>query len=325
MKKKSKKKIKIILSVITLLMIFLFLGFSYFMGSQIVSASTQLVTNEGTKDTPDSFWERYGIDRENFTKTYKIEKLEIASTFGDHTIPADYIYAKQSQDSKDNKTVVLVHGLGGNRYSNYPLAEMFLEQGYNVITYDQRSSNENTAPNTTFGYWEKYDLMDCINYVKENSPTQILGVWGTSFGGATAGLAMGHEDTEQKVDFLILDCPVSSMKWMIEEEMKTLNTGMPISYLTWCGNIINKLKLGFTYDDADVSNAMKDIEIPVLIINSEVDKVTPYFMGKEIYDSIKGNNKWIWTVEDSEHTNMWEDYNQEYRDRVSELMEIASR
>lgn len=99
---------------------------------------------------------------------------------------------------------------------------------------------------------------------------------------------------------------------------------MPISYLTWCGNITNKLKLGFTYDDADVGKAMRDVDIPVLIINSKVDQVTPYFMGQEIYDNIKGDNKWIWTVEDSKHTDMWLDYNQEYRDKVKELMENAS-
>ena len=96
MKIKSKKRIKIVLSVIALLMIFLFLGFSYFIGSQIVSASTQLVTNESTKDIPDSFWETYGVDYENFTNTYKIETLGINSTFGDHSIPVDYIYAQQS-------------------------------------------------------------------------------------------------------------------------------------------------------------------------------------------------------------------------------------
>ena len=76
------------------------------------------------------------------------------------------------------------------------------------MTYDQRSSNENTAQYTTFGYWEKYDLIDYIDYVHSYAPEHVIGVWGTSFGGATAGLAMGEKDVERKVDFLILDCPV---------------------------------------------------------------------------------------------------------------------
>jgi len=44
-------------------------------------------------------------------------------------------------------------------------------------------------------------------------------------------------------------------------------------------------------------------------------------MGKDIFDSIRGDNKQIWTVEDSEHAMMWVDYNREYRDKVNELLD----
>lgn len=83
------------------------------------------------------------------------------------------------------QTVILVHGLGGNRYSNYPIAEFFLIKGYNIITYDQRSTNENTAKYTTFGYKEKYDLIDWVNYIDEQAPGRKIGIWGASYGGAT--------------------------------------------------------------------------------------------------------------------------------------------
>ncbi|NLY46289.1 MAG: alpha/beta hydrolase [Tissierella sp.] len=124
-----------------------------------------------------------------------------------------------------------------------------------------------------------------------------IGIWGASYGGATAGLALGYENIDEKIDFLIMDCPVSSMKW-------------------WCGNLINKLKLGFTYQDADVASGLKNVKTPVLIINSKSDMVTPYFMGKDIYDAIINNNKGIWTVDDSEHCEIWLDYNQEYGDKI---------
>lgn len=303
-------------SIIFVILIVLFIGMSYFIGSQVFMGSTQLVSNEETTGVSDSFWEEYGMDYNEFCQKYSIERIEITSSFDGHIIPADYIFAEQGEKSENNKTVVLVHGLGGNRYTNYPIAEMFLDQGYNILTYDQRSSNENTAQYTTFGYFEKYDLIDCIHYVKEKAPEQIIGVWGTSFGGATASLALGYEDTQELVDFLILDCPVSSMQWMVEEEMKKMNTGIPVSYMTWCGNIVTKIKLGFDYSDVDAGNAMGSVEIPVLIMNSKADTVTPYFMGKGIYDSIQGSNKEIWTVEDSEHAEMWIDHNQEYREKV---------
>ena len=293
---------------------------SGFIGLQIFLGSTQLVTNEETKGISEPFAEKYQINYEKFFDTYKVEELEIQSSFDNHMIPADYIYTKESEHNKDFPTVILVHGMGDNRYSTYPWAQFFLENGYNVIAYDQRSSNANTAEYTTFGYWEKYDLIDWIHYTEKQTPEQKLGVWGASYGAATAGLASGYQDIQEKIEFLILDSPISSMKWMVEEEMRNMDISLPISYMTWWGNRINKLKLGFTYQDADVTTAMKEVKIPVLIINSKQDSLTPHFMGKDIYDAIKGNNKEIWTVDDSEHVEIWIDYNQEYRDKLENFL-----
>ena len=95
--------------------------------------------------------------------------------------------------------------------------------------------------------------------------------------------------------------------------------------MTFSGNVINKIKLGFGYDDANVCNEISDIEIPVLIINSKADTVTPQFMGQEIYDSIQNEDiKMIWTVTDSEHTEMWLDYNQEYIEKVQDLLDCTT-
>lgn len=320
-----KKKMKIAGLIVLIIFIVLFAGMSYFVGMQVFAESTQLVTNEETTGVSESFFKEYGINYEEYQKHYEIEKIEISSTFEQHVIPADYIYTQQVSDSKNNKTVVLVHGLGGNRYSNYPLAEFFLEQGYNVLTCDQRSSNENMAKYTTFGYWEKYDLIDCINYVREYAPEQTVGIWSSSFGGATTGLALGENGTDKLVDFAVFDCPVSSMEWMLKEQMKGMGPPMLVSYMAACGNFVNQSKLGFSYEEADVSKAMKDVKTLVLIINSKKDVVTPYFMGKDIYETIQSNDKEIWTVEDSEHAEIWQDYKEEYKNKIIHLLEVVEK
>ena len=53
-------------------------------------------------------------------------------------------------------------------------------------------------------------------------------------------------------------------------------------------------------------------------------RATPQFMGQEIYDSIQNEEiKMIWTVTDSEHTEIWLDHNQEYREKVQELLNFT--
>lgn len=311
---KRKKVLIIVLSSILFLLIIIALGFSYFLGTQIVANSTQLVTNETTKYQPQYF---YSVHYEEFCEAYTVEEIKLTSSFDGHTIPADFIYS----GDKNSDIIVMAHGLGGNRYTNYPIAEFFLESGYSVITYDQRSTNENTAEKTTFGYWEKYDLIDCIDYAKEFSKGKKIGVWGESYGGATAVQAVAHESTQSNVDFLILDCPLNGMEWMVEEKMKETDMmGIPIDYMMWCGSTVNKIELGFSYKDTDCAKIAKNINIPTLVINSKVDEVTPYFMGKEIYDNLSSTEKELWTVPDSEHTAIWNDYNEEYRSRVKNLI-----
>lgn len=220
------KKFAKVLFILIIVVLVIVIGFSTFIGFQVFAGSTQLVTNEDTRGVAEGFWKKYDMDYEAFISTYKVDQLAIKSSFDDHIIPADYIYSPKSQNSKSRPTVIMVHGLGDNRYSNYPIAVFFLERGYNVVTYDQRSSNKNTARYTTFGYWEKYDLIDYVNYVEIIAPGQEIGVWGASYGGATAGLALGYENTDERIDFLILDTPVSSMEWMVEEEMRAMDIGL---------------------------------------------------------------------------------------------------
>ena len=120
-----KKAVKIILIVIVVVLIVSFIGTSGFIGLQVFEGSTQLVTNENTKGISKALWEDYIFDYESFSNKYKVEELKIDSSFEEHIIPADYIYAIESQNSKNNKTVIMAHGLGGNRHSNYPIAEFF--------------------------------------------------------------------------------------------------------------------------------------------------------------------------------------------------------
>lgn len=298
------------------------LGGSYYVGNLVFEGSTQLVTNEETAEVSGSFLQTYKLDYEVFKKSYEIEEIELNSSLDEHIIPADYIYAKNNEKKDKNKdTVILVHGLGGNRLTTYPVAQFFLDEGYNVIAYDQRSSGENTAKYTTFGYLESEDLKDYIEYVKKENRDNKLILWGTSFGGATVGIALGDEKVNEVVDIAILDCPVSSMSYMLKKQMEDMNTGIPLDYLLYTGNIVNKIKLGFSYEDADVTKYTSKTKVSVLIFNSKNDTVTPYFMGGDIYKSISNNNKKLVTVTNSEHANVFLDYNDKYKNEILDFID----
>ncbi|MEJ6949968.1 alpha/beta fold hydrolase [Halanaerobiaceae bacterium ANBcell28] len=305
---KLAKKIIIIIGVLIVIGI---IGTSYYIGDSVFRGSLQMTDNEGTSlDSVESWVER----RENFSKKYVITSIKIDSSSGDHQIPADYI---RKNGDTDKDTVIMVHGLGGNRLSVYGEAEVFLENGYNVIAYDQRSSGENEALYNTFGYLESNDLRDYVNYLRDIlSDNKKIGVWGQSFGGATVGIYSGSDHANQNIDFAILDSPVSNMSYMISRELEEMNMGIPINYMMLLGNIFTKFHLGFSYEDANVCNHIVNTRVPVLLIHSKTDQITPYFMGEDIYNSVKHDNKYMFSVEDSEHVKISIDYPEEYEKNI---------
>lgn len=310
------KKILKVIGVILIISIFItIIGICYFTGNSVFNGSMQMVTNETTSiESGKKYLESIDFDLEKFKSEYSVEAIQIKSSLDEHMIPADYITIN---GNKDKDTVIMVHGLGSNRLSVYPIAEIFLKNGYNVIAYDQRSSGENTAQYTTYGYFESNDVADYVNYLKEkNGNNNKIGLWGISFGGATVGIYLGSESANENVDFAILDCPVSNMSYLIYTEMENMDIGIPLEFLMLCGDITTKFKLGFSYEDTNVCKYINNTKVPTLVINSKSDEVTPYFMGQDIYNSITHENKKIFTVEDSKHADIFLNYPDDYEKQV---------
>ena len=138
--------------------------------------------------------------------------------------------------------------------------------------------------------------------------------------GATVGIYLGSGQANKNVDFAILDCPMSNMSYMLSTEMEKMDIGIPVDFMMFTGNIVTKLKLGFSYEDANICNRIGDTKVPLLIINSRADEITPYFMGQDIYNSVKHNHKMIFSVEDSAHAEIFFDYPTEYEANVLEFI-----
>ncbi len=331
-----KKKLKVIFIVIAALLAAGTIGITAFTGHQVVVNSTQLSYASDEIAVPENVFRAYHLDYDAFRTKYRSEQIRLTSSMSDsHPIPADYIYA-EGIESKDHDTVIMVHGMGGNRMTVLPVAQVFLENGYNVLTYDQRSSGENRALHTTFGYLEKFDLLDCADAVKKWAPDKKMGVWGTSFGGITSVLAVCDPSLgiTAGTDFLILDSPVSNM----EDELRVVmgsddsgipETGIPADYLIWAGNIMNRIELGFSYRDADgryIIGARKNQltsgnrDVPLLVFICDEDEVTPYPQGADLYEKYQSENKTLVTFEGSQHADGWRDHETEYREAVETLL-----
>jgi len=315
-KKKVLITIAIVLFAVTLAG---FIAFSGFVGYMTFTNSTKLSTNEDTDmEHSIAYFESVGFDYSAFLNEYNISSIKIPSSFEEHTIPADYIVS----ESEDADTVIMIHGLGGNRQTVFPNAGLFLQQGYNVLAYDQRSAGENTAQYSTFGYLESNDTADCVAYLDKllSSDKQIY-IWGVSNGAGTAGLSVRHDIVESRVEGLILDCPISNTRDMIRVAMEDMNLGVSLDFPLFCGNIWNRAVLGFTYDQASTAESLAESNLMVLMLATEADKVTPYWMAEEIHRAAP--NTTLVSVKDSPHAEIYFEYPELYKESVLSFLEFG--
>lgn len=236
----------------------------------------------------------------------------------DHELPINYYYSEASELSKDNNTVILVHGLGSNRHELDPYVRHFMDLGFNALTYDQRATNDNPQNGNTYGVLERLDLEAAVQYVREHAPDKVLGLWGESFGGATVGLGLSLASIDDAVDFAILDSPMSEAKGMIMAEVDKMDFPLGHYFYRWA-SLMTKLRMGFWLGDADVTEQIGSSETPLLVIYSKADTVTPAWMAEGIYEAASGTKERL-IFEDASHVFGFYSHPEEYKSAVESFL-----
>jgi uncharacterized protein len=81
-------------------------------------------------------------------------------------------------------TVVLFHGLRGNRLVALPRIEFLTAAGYRCVAFDHRAHGESTGAWTSFGYFERHDVEAVADLVRTRWPAGPCAALGISMGGA---------------------------------------------------------------------------------------------------------------------------------------------
>lgn len=307
----TRKRIKIASIVILLLLVSGFGAFSYYIGVNVADGLTYVNRGKDTKSSSVKQLEIWGYDAKAFEAKFKAENITLTAADGNR-VPVAYYSVSGNMD---NNTVVIVHGLGGDHVSAYPQAEIYLNNGWNVLALDQRGNGDSTNEKVSFGYYEKLDVMAVVDYASEVTADKKIVVHGISMGGATAGLYGGTDHANNNVDAIILDSAFDNMKNMFFLKWEDMDSGLPGEYVAWCGDIALKIKYGYNFKDADVVEALKTCDIPTLVIQGEQDDVATVEMGEKIFKSIASVKKEYWLT-DSKHIEASIDYPVQYKERI---------
>lgn len=163
---------------------------------------------------------------------------------------------------------------GGNKLAR--------DMGQNTLVIDQRGNGKSEGKTICFGIKEKYDCLAWCNYAAKRFGDIPIILSGVSMGAATVIMA-SELDLPKNVRCIIADCPFSSPEEIIALECKKKmhippKIGMPFVKLG--ARLFGNLKLS-----GGPEEAVKNTNVPILIIHGEDDRFVPYSMSRLIHSA----------------------------------------
>lgn len=245
-----------------------------------------------------------------------IETLEIISKDG---LKLKGYYIEKFKES--NKLMIIVHGYTSNHYIALQYLDMFFEEGFNVLMIDVRSHGNSEGTYATYGYYEREDLDQWIDFMKSKLGNNIIiGLHGQSMGAAT--ILMYGGKYEDKVKFIIADCPYSNGKELFRYQFKQYK-GTPLYPLYWFLNKRCKKLCGFDINDISPIDDIKNKNIPTMFIHGTGDDFVPCYMSEDMYKNKIGDKNKILLIEEAKHVEAYPKDKIKYIEEVKKFIKEA--
>ena len=162
--------------------------------------------------------------------------------------------------------IILSHGYTDNRMGSLKYAEMYLDLGFNCVTYDLRGHGENEPSPTTYGILESLDLKALIEDTRTRYPdlTQ-LGLHGESLGAATTITVLKYTP---QVDFAVSDCGFSDIENVLREGYKIARVP---GFLFDLADFGARIRYRYALRDMRPIDSLDENLIPILFIHGADD------------------------------------------------------
>ncbi len=171
------------------------------------------------------------------------------------------------------KSTAVLDFCGGSTYAG--------KIGHNALVVDQRSHGRSEGKDITFGILERRDVLCWIEYARSRFGEDIpIILEGLSMGAATV-LMSTDMPLPQNVKGVIADCPYSAPKDIIKKVTRA-EMHLPAEILYPFVKLGARLFAHFNLEESSAVSAVKNTNLPILIIHGEGDTFVPCDMSREI-------------------------------------------
>lgn len=110
-----------------------------------------------------------------------------------------------------------MHGNSSCRMESLEVLRYLLPQNITLFCFDFAGCGLSGGEYITLGWYERDDLAQIVNYLREKRRVSTIGLWGRSMGAVTSLL---HGDRDPSIAGMVLDSPFSNLKVLVNELAK---------------------------------------------------------------------------------------------------------
>lgn len=291
--------------IVTIILIIIILGVALLVGNGALQARRQARAwvyppRNPVETSPDSA----GIEDWEAVTFPASDGLEIGAWF---VPPADSSCAQA--------TMILVHGLSGNRGELLPEASALAKQGYGTLLLDLRNHGASEGTITTLGTLEVNDIRGAVEFLKTRPEVddERIGILGFSLGGATAIMAAARIPDIQVV---VSESAYMDLRVDVVPIVRALTGGYPPALHPAAVLWFASQETGTDLNTVQPINDLAQIAPrPILFIHGEQDMVVPPADAEAMY-AAASEPKELYIVPGADHENFFKVEPVEYEQRL---------
>lgn len=254
-------------------------------------------------------------ETQEWLTTVTTEKLSVTTTDGYRLVAVSF-----SPETESSRWVLLLHGYTGWKEELYPIACQYAKRGYHVLVPDMRCSGESEGDFIGMGWTDRLDNQLWLSEILFRDENAQIAIHGQSMGAACA-LMMAGEELPSQVCAIVSDCAYTDAYQMFAKQMADWFS-LPSFPILDSMNLMLQLRGGYDLKEASAVSAVKNTDLPILIIHGEADDMVPVSMAYELYDAAAGEKELL-IIPGAGHAQAMDKNPQLYYDTVFDFLENA--
>ncbi|MEN8929210.1 MAG: alpha/beta fold hydrolase [Flavobacteriales bacterium] len=245
---------------------------------------------------------------------FKYEKVNLAVQ--DSIVLDSYVITPKTDSMKG--IIIMVHGIGSCKEPFVNLAENLASKNIGTFLFDLRAHGKSGGKYCTYGYYEKNDIQEIVDYLKFKFPNKKIGIWGASLGGA---IAIQSLELDARIEFGLIECTFTELDRIVYDYQKRICYGVGFKFITDASLAKAGEIAEFNPEEVKPINSVEHITQPVFLAHGDKDENISFEYGKLLFENLKSEEKTFVPIEGGGHNSLQELGGIEYHNKVMNFID----